>query len=284
MLRGANVENWQWLWPDAEDKGQVIEFERAAIPVLTGEPGQGWGANLIHLDFSSGPVNRGDEEYLAVLDELVSLAKANGAYTLLSWRFSEPNNEPSAPDDAAEEALARLAERYKGEPAAIYAVGSEPRSITWSELKPRFTSMIDAIREVNPRALIAVPGTEWGRYVYHNLTDPIPRDNLVFVLSAFDSWDTIQFGDGYLPPYQLAEVAAVHPVILGGFGPITGVATLDDLRSLLDFAEARGISWTGWLFNDKGCPCMLEKPWQDFEPTEYGEEIRSRLLAQATGS
>ena len=278
VLRGANVEDWQWNWEWAHD----IEFERVAIPTLTGKPPEGWGANLIHIDFSSGPVNRAEAAYLQALDELVALAKSNGAYTLLSYRFTEPMDEPSRPDQAAEDAVARLAARYCDEPGVIYAVGSEPRNVTWAELKPRFTSMIDAIRTNNPKALIAVPGTEWGRYVYHNLFDPVERDDLAFIVSAFDTWDTIRLGDGYLGPYRLEEVAADHPLIIGGFGLGFRMTEMDDLRNLLDFAEERGISWTGWLFHDKGCPCMLKKPWQGFEPTEFGEEIRKRLQEAAT--
>ena len=291
MLRGANIENWQWIWAETEDKTSVIEFERRAIPELTGSPPDGWGANIIHLDVAAKPIIDEDPEYLGALDEMVSLAKSNGAYTLLSMRFLDLMDEPSSPNQVSEGGVARLAARYRDEPAVIYVVGSEPRDITWEELKPRLTSMVDAIRVFNPRALIAVPGTEWSRYVYRNLTDPIERDNIMLHVSAFDTWDIIQFGGGgYLLPYRLDEVAAVYPVILGGFGlrssPVPGqqfwMTEIGDLRSLLDFAEERGISWTGWVFNSAGCPCMLSDA-ETFDTTPYGEEIRARLMAASSG-
>lgn len=175
-----------------------------------------------------------------------------------------------------------MAARYQTEPAVLYGLAGEPRDVSWSELRPRYTSMIDAIRGNNPQALIAVAGTEWGRYVYHNLSDPIPRDNLIFKSNPFDTWLTIQFGDEN-PPYRLDEVAAVYPVILGGFGLGFRMTEMQDLISLLDFVEANGISWASWLFHESGCPCMLKKPWQAFEPTEYGEEIK-RLLQEAAST
>ncbi|MCI0437650.1 MAG: cellulase family glycosylhydrolase [Chloroflexi bacterium] len=274
ILRGVNIENREWVW----DESKSIDFERSAIPVAAGAPPDGWGANVITLAIASGPVNRNDLIYLQNLDELVALAKSNDAYTFLVYRYVEPDAEqPRMPDQSAQDAMAKLAERYKNEPAVLYGLQVEPHDVTWGALKPRFTSMIDEIRAKNPRALIAVPGTEFGRTIRHALNDPIERPHLVYKTHPYDTWDTIQ------SQYQLSAVAARYPVLIGEFGPGAQMS-FNDVLTLLEFAETQGISWIGWLFHEEGCPCMLSDA-ATFTPTDYGTLVANLLIeaAQARG-
>ena len=301
VLRGANIENWQWGWFSHADKSDAIAYERLAIPVFTSPPPTGWGANVVHLDVAAQPIIDGDADYLGVIDEMVELAKANGAYTVMSMRYEDvlfsPGSEgetfllePEIPTQLIEDGVSALATIYADEPAVLYILGSEPRNIEWPQLKPRLTTMIEAARAANPNALTFVPGTEWSRYVYQALDDPIPLENVAFQVDTFDSWEIVQNGHptlqgGKFAPYRLEEVAAVHPIILGGFGlfdaPIPGeewwMTDPNDLTDFLDFIEATGISWTAWLFNDTACPCMLQEPKENFVPTGFGQEIKDRL-------
>lgn len=301
VLRGANIENWQWGWHSHADKSDAIAYERLAIPVFTSPPPGGWGANVVHLDVAAQPIIDGDADYLGVIDEMVELAKENSAYTVMSMRYEDvlfsPGSEgdtfllePEIPTQLIEDGVSALATIYADEPAVLYILGSEPRNIEWPELKPRLTSMIQAARAANPNALTFAPGTEWSRYVYQALEDPIPLENVAFQVDTFDTWEIVQNGHptlqgGKFVPYRLEEVAAVHPIILGGFGlfpaPIPGedwwMTDPDDLTDFLDFIEATGISWTAWLFNDTACPCMLQEPKESFVPTGFGQEIKDRL-------
>ncbi|GEM_PF-1856562 len=270
VLRGANVENREWVWASSKS----IDYERRAIPKLTGDAPGGWEGNLVLLAFASGPVNRGDATYLAAMDELVSIAKTNGAYTLFVYRYAEPDDsQPPMPDQAAQDALAALAKRYANEPAVLYGLQVEPHDTSWSVLKPRFTSMIDAVQANNPKAVVAVPGTQWGRYIHYALTDPIARPNLIYKSHTYDTWPTIT------GTYKLPEVAAKYPVLLGEFG--TGSFTSQaDVDLLLNMAELNGISWAAWLFQNKACPCLLTdtSTWAE---TAYGTGIKTRLQAAA---
>jgi hypothetical protein len=273
ILRGANLEGREW-----DCDGRCIDYEKKAIPVLTGAPPTGWGANVILIAVASGPINRGDHLYLGALDQITDLAKQNNAYTLMAYRYAEPNIfQPTMPDQAAEDALAKLAERYKNEPAVLYGLQVEPHDVSWSALKPRFTSMVDAIRANNPRALIFVPGTDWSRYVYHALSDPIPRDNLVYKSHTYDSLSNI-FNN-----YRLEEVAEKYSVIIGEFGwdEWSLISSVENVAQLLDYVEDIGIGWIAWLFQSHGCPCLL-KSTSTFEPTQYGAEIKSRLQASVS--
>ena len=272
IMRGVNIENREWIW----SYQQTIDYERSAIPKVTRAPDDedGWGANVILLAVASGPINRGETAYLDALDEMVALAKENGAYTLIVWRYDEPDtDQPNMPNEDAEDALASLALRYADEPAVLYGLQVEPHDASWATLKPLFTSMIDAIRANNPNSLIAVPGTQWGRYVHGMLTDPIERDNLILKSHPYDTWTAINI------EYFYSQVTAQYPVILGEFGA-GDFSSLDDVRQLLDFAEANGMGWIAWMFNAVGCPCLLSDV-DTFATTNYGAEVKWRLQVAA---
>lgn len=270
ILRGVNIENREWIWRSNPN----IDYERRAVVEATEAPPEGWGANAILLAVASGPVNRRESRYLSALDEIIALAKARGAHTILSYRYSKPNtSQPNMPDQAAEDAMAALAARYANEPAVIYSLQVEPHDVSWSQLKPRLISMTDAIRRRNSKALVAIPGTQWGRYVHWALTDPIPRDNLVYKSHVYDSWSTVR------SQYRLDALSAKYPVILGEFGA-GGQMDLGEVIELLDFVEDHGISWVAWLFHEKGCPCLLSNS-STFATTAYGAEIKERLQEAA---
>jgi endoglucanase len=271
VFRGVNIENREWVWHTE----QSISFDIRAAAEATAAPPAGWGANIIVLAVASGPINRNDITYLEHLDQMVDEARSNNAYTILLYRYPEPNhNQPSMPDQAAEEAMATLAARYSNDPWVLYGLQAEPHDVTWSQLKPRFTSMIDAIRLNNPQALIVVPGTQWSRFVHWALNDPIPRPGLIYKVHYYDSFDVAESS------YHLSEMAAQYPLLLGEFGSGSRMG-LEDVQQLLDLAEERGISWAAWLFHDRACPCMLSNA-EDFSPSPFGEEIRRRLQTEAS--
>jgi hypothetical protein len=265
-LRGVNIESREWQWYSRPN----IDFERWAIPLATGKTGEGWGANIVTLAVASGPINRGDALYLSQLDELVAMASANGAYTMLAYRYAEPNTEQARmPDQAAEDAMAALALRYQNEPGVLYALQVEPRDTPWRTLKPRFTTMIDAIRAHSPRALVAVPGTQWGRYVDWALDDAVERPNLIYKTHTYDSFDEI------MSRYRLPELAARYPVIIGEFGA-GSFTSQADVDRLIDMAEAHGMHWVAWLFHERACPCLFADA-ETATPSRFGIGIRDRL-------
>ncbi len=263
-LRGVNVENRDWVWKN----GPSISYELRAIPEAT----KNWGANLILLAFASGPVNRNDQTYLGFIDQLVATAKSNGAYTMLVWRYGEPDEEqPPMPDAAAESALGSLAKRYANEPSVLYGLQVEPHDVSWSTLKPRFTSMVKWVQHNNAKAVIAIPGTNWSRYVHYALTDPIPGNNLIYKSHVYDNWGAISAN------YKLPEVARKYPVLVGEFGVGTQ-SSYGDIQNLLSMMEGNGISWAAWIFHEKACPCLLAET-ASFTPTAFGSLVKQKLLA-----
>src|SRR6266545_1422672 len=153
-LRGANVMRSEW-----ELK---MDLERAVIPIMAGQ----WKGNVILRGFASDPVNGGDSQYLGMLDEHMSLAEANHMYVIFAWRsYGIDGAQPNMPDDQAQQALVKLAQRYRGKPNVMYALQVEPHDVTWSQVQPRYVQMVDAIRTASSpyKPIIMVPGVDWSR-------------------------------------------------------------------------------------------------------------------------
>lgn len=313
VLRGVNIDRFNPLisatFPDAGSGN----YEAIAAPVLFNL----WRANSLTIPIASGPVNRGDLDrpeyipgtgpvpttpgffYLQVLDRIVAAATAAGMYVNLAYRFPEPDDaQPDFPDLAAQQAMAALAQRYRANPGVLYSLQVEPGNdaskIPWSEmfrnpnvapvafLKPLFEAMIDAIRAVHPQSLIFVPGNQFGRFVWYQLSDPIIRPNLVFKSHTYDTVADIQG-----PFYKLAELAAQYPVFIGEFGPRLDEVTLAELAPLLDWFESIGaVGWHAWQFLSVGPPTLLASynlGAGTFTPSQYGVVVQSYLQALAGG-
>ena len=267
ILRGVNIERRSFIW----DFVQSVDYELRAIPVATGGGPEGWGANVVKLYFSSGPVLRGETEYISAYDEMISLANSNGAYVHLVYRDNEPNDDaPGRPDDDAKLALNMMAARYANNPGVIYGVQGEPFGIDWAELEALYTDMIDSVRAVHPRSLISVPGTQYGRYLRGVLDRPILRANLFYTSHPYDNWETIR------REYLLGEISSVYPIVLGEFGIGGAMPSTDDMEALLDYSERNGIGWIAWQFSDEACPCLLEDRGS-FTPSEWGELVKRRM-------
>ena len=269
VLRGVNVEDRSWHWATRP----AIDYERRAIPKVTAAPPNGWGANLITIAVSAGPVNRNENAYLAAIDAMVALAKTNGAYTQLVYRNDEPNSAATdQPDQGAEMAMAILAGRYAEQPAVLYGLQAEPRNKTWAELKPRYVSMIDAVRAKNPRALVIVPGADQSRLIRPPSDELIARPNLVYVSNV----NTLR---AVVEASRLGELIAKHPIMLAESG---GDSQLDvsEVTRLLDLAEDAKVSWSMGPFNAFACPCLLSDV-ATFAVTPYGAAVRRRLQMAA---
>ncbi|MCH8062440.1 MAG: cellulase family glycosylhydrolase [Chloroflexi bacterium] len=267
ILRGVNIERRSFIW----DFVQSVAYELRAIPIATGEGPEGWGATVVKLYFSSGPVLRGETEYISAYDEMISLANSNGAYVHLVYRDHEPNDDaPGRPDDDAKLALTRMAARYANHPGVIYGVQGEPFGIDWVELATLYTDMIDSVRAVHPKSLISVPGTQYGRYLRGVLDRPILRDNVFYTSHPYDDWETIQ------REYLLGDISAAYPIVLGEFGIGGAMPLTDDMEALLDYSEQNGIGWIAWQFSDEACPCLLDNR-DSFTPSEWGKLVKRRM-------
>src|SRR5579859_1109594 len=171
LLHGVNNMESEW-------RGNM-DWETKAIPELA----RNWKGNIWIRGFASEPINDNDASYLSMLDQYVSLTAANRMYIVFSWRSVKINGkQPNMPNDGAQQALVKLATRYKDKSNVIYALQTEPHNVSWSTLKPRFETMVAAIRQAAAPyvPLIMVPGADWSRDLQDATADPINAGGIVY--------------------------------------------------------------------------------------------------------
>lgn len=264
VLRGANIMRSEWVGN--------MDFERKAFP----EVSRNWKGNVMLRGFASDPVNSNNSTYLGFLDEEQRLAEANNMYIIFAWRSDAINDDqPTMPDDSAQQALVKLATRYKGKSNVMYALQVEPHDVSWSTLLPRFNSMVTSIRQASSpyKPIIMIPGTQWSRYVHWAITQPVTADggiNIVYKSHPYDS--SSEFQEQFIDTYN-----ANLPVFIGEFG--TGAfMNQSDVNTLLTITREKNISWAAWLFDSEGCPCLLTNR-TTFNPTNpYGVSIKNEML------
>lgn len=262
VLRGANVLRSEWdLRMDAERKG---------IPAL-----MTWGGNVIVRGFASDPVNNTDGSYLAMLDEHVQLAAANGMQVAFAWRSTSINGpQPLMPGDGAQQALVALARRYRDEPNVMLALQVEPHDVSWATVQPLFQTMVDAIR-VESGCIVMVPGIDWGRDVSGAINMPVDRTNVVYKTHPYNA--SSQFHAQFMTAFE-----AGLPVFVGEFGFITTggpVMQMADVTALLDLTKANGIGWAAWCFDFQGGPALVRDntTWAPTDP--YGVAVKAAMPA-----
>jgi hypothetical protein len=305
-LRGVNVLRNEWVYPD-------MTFERTAIPYLASQ----WHANLITHGFASGPVAAGDTQYLAVLDEYVDLATQNGMYIILCYYYPTLNgDQPPYPgvDPNYIAAMTTLVQRYHTRPNVLFMLQAEPHSdwypdfgqpgsqsyrVTWNgtdtngydhavQLRPYYDSVITQLRAVDNPApyehLILASGDGYGRDISpvvvdeygHGGPDPIQHsDNFVYSSHPYDTragsndWD-----------YALPVARAGYPVLVTEFGT-GGQMAQSDTNALMSEMASLHISWTAWVMDSEGCPCLLSSRDPITAISPYGTSVRDRIISEA---
>jgi hypothetical protein len=164
---------------------EVAGIEQAEIRELVHD----WGANLIRFPLNQEWIlTRVD--YLANLDRIVEWAAAEDAYTLLAIELFDtrrafgtvagrPNRLPALPEENTVRALRVLAQRYRNEPAVLLQLlGASHEALAddneflfprpaneagWLHLWHSWVRRLEAaIHRDHPRALVLVPGWNWG--------------------------------------------------------------------------------------------------------------------------
>lgn len=262
-LRGVNVLHSEWYLD--------MKLERSGIPVMATT----WKGNVLLRGFASDPVNSGNSQYLGMIDEHVSLAEANRMYVIFAWRsHGIEGAQPDMPDDRAQQALVRLAQRYRGKPNVMYALQVEPHDVTWSQLRPRYLQMVDAIRTASSpyKPIIMLPGTDWSRDVSGAITNPVSRENVVYKSHPYN--DQSQFQHQFIDAYD-----AGLPVFIGEFGYLPdGGMLMSDVNALLTVARQRHLGWTAWILDDETGSTALVTNQSTFDPTSpYGVAIKNEM-------
>jgi hypothetical protein len=255
-----------------------------------------WGANIVRVPIH--PVawrERGEAEYLRLLDESVRWASELGLYLIFEWHsvgnlHSGVFQHPMYVTDLAETMRfwKTIAHRYAGvSTVAFYEVFNEPtRSggkfgrVSWAEWKRINEDLISLIRAYDPSVVILVAGFDWAYELRNVAAEPIAGEGIGYVTHPYPQKAQEPLEEAWLRDFGF--VADTYPVFATEIGymaesdpgahvPVVGDVTYG--RRIIGFFREKGISWTAWCF-DPDWPPQLISDW-DYTPTAQGRFFKS---------
>lgn len=269
-----------------------------------------WGANTIRLPVH--PVawrKRGADWYLARIDEAALWANALGMYLVIDWhsignlaaqQFQHPMYVTSEVETTT--FWRAVAHRYTNVPTlAVYELFNEPTDdyigtgsgslgrADWDDWRATLESLIDLVRVYDPTVIPLVAGFNWAYDLGPVADRPVRREGVAYAVHVYPQKARPESGTRQaqfeLWQGQWGRLADRYPLFASEIGWVSEdgygahVPVIDNDGSygpnLVEFMEARGISWTVWNFDPDWAPTMIEN-W-DFRPTGQGRFFRSVL-------
>ena len=263
------------------------------------EAAKSWNANVVR--FPVHPASwrsRGEVGYLRLLDQGVQWAGELGMYVIIDWhsigslaaeRFTRDIYETTQAE--TQHFWETIARRYAGNPVvAFHELFNEPTTdggrfgeASWEQHRALMEQLIATIRTHDQEAIPLVAGFDWGYDLTPVRQQPLSTPGVAYVAHPYPQKRQ--------PPWEpkweadWGFVAAAHPVVATEFGfmqegergahiPVIGDEVYGE--AIVDFFEARGISWTAWVFDPDWSPQLI-RSW-DFEPTRQGAFFRAKMV------
>jgi len=257
-----------------------------------------WNANVVRLPIHpSAWRERGEEAYLRLLDDGVRWAEEVGMYVMIDWHsignlrtelFQHPMYNTTKTETFR--FWKAIAARYANRPAvAFYELFNEPTHFngtlgraTWAEHKALMEEIIYIIRAHEAQGIPLVAGFNWAYDLTEAGADPIDAAAIAYVTHPYPMKREPPWEDKWQADWGF--LADRYPVIATEFGFMSGdlpgahIPVIADEaygNAIIDFFEARGISWTAWVFDPDWSPQLI-RDWE-FTPTEQGRLFRRKL-------
>jgi lysophospholipase L1-like esterase len=188
-----------------------------------------------------------------------------------------------------------IAHRYKGVPTvAVYELFNEPTDdfigagagslgkASWEEWRKTLESLVDLVQVYDPGVIPLVAGFNWAYDLGPVADMPVRREGVAYAIHAYPQKakpeTNTEAAFSELWQKQWGYVADTYPMIAteigwvreDGYGSHIPVINNDGTYgpNLVNFMEARNISWTVWNFDPDWSPTMIQD-W-NFTPTEQG--------------
>jgi endoglucanase len=258
-----------------------------------------WNANVVRFPVHpSAWRERGEANYLRLLDEGIAWAGELGMYVIIDWHIignlrTELFQAPMYNTTRTEtfRFWRTIALRYAGNPVvAFYELFNEPTTyhgqlgtVSWREHREMMEELIGIVYAHDRRVIPLVGGFNWAYDLTPVADDPIRFPGVAYVTHPYPQKRT--------PPWEAkwqtdwGFVAERYPVIATEIGfmdadgpgahvPVIGDETYGE--TLIGFFEERGISWVAWVYDPVWSPQLIES-WR-FEPTRQGRFFRQKMM------
>lgn len=218
-----------------------------------------------------------------------------GMYVVLDLHWSAPGaisaTDQSAMADAdhSRDFWSSVAAYFRDDPAVVFDLFNEPNTVDWQCWRDGCTSpdgwqvagmqsLVDSIRGAGARQPIMVGGLAWANdlssWLAYRPDDPLGR-----LAASFHVYNNNHCADASCWDREVAPVAAVVPVVTGEIGENDCAHTFTD--SFMGWADAHGVSYLGWTWNQWSCEGHGLITDYGGTPTPYGDGLRRHLVAVA---
>lgn len=257
-----------------------------------------WGASIVRF-----PVHprawreRGQKDYIALLDQGVEWATELGMYVIIDWHvignlrtemYQNPGYETTKKETY--EFWRTMARHYRDNTTvAFFELFNEPTLIngqlgtcTWTEWMAINEEMITIIRAHNCPAIPLVAGFNWAYDLTPINREPIHAEGIAYVSHPYPMkrdkpWEpkwTIDWGFAAGKyPLILTEVGFCGADDQGAHIPVISDESYGE--ALTKYCDERGISYVVWVFDPNWAPMLIED-W-DFTPTRQGRYFKNVL-------
>ncbi len=244
VLHGISF-GWHNWWAEYYNAGCVEELVNV------------WGADIVRA--AMGVEHPGsycekpqwsEDKVCAVVDGAIE----NGAYAIIDF------HSHSIQKDMAISFFTNMATKYKGVPNVIYEIFNEPMHLEWPEVKEYSIAVIDAIRAIEPNAVILVGTPTWSQDVDTVADDPIEGySNLMYVLHFYAAThkeslrEKAEYAMAKGLPIFVSECASMEA---SGDGPIDE----ESWNTWVKWMDKNSLSWVAWSISSKDETCSMLTP------------------------
>jgi hypothetical protein len=223
----------------------------------------------------------------------VSILHQNGLYVILDLHWNAPGGQLStgqlvmADADHSPAFWQSVAATFINDHGVVFDLYNEPHGIDWNCWLNGCTSpgwqtagmqsLVNAVRSTGSTNVVMAGGLQWSNdltgWLSHRPVDPINHLAASLHLYNFNSCNNVTCWTNVFLP-----VAAQVPIINGELGESDCTHTFLDLW--MPWADANGISYTGWTWNTWSCtggPALITN--YNGTPTAFGIGLRDHLIA-----
>lgn len=253
-----------------------------------------WHVNFLRLDLESYAATAlsavGDPAYLAAVKQIVAHVQSkNGVYIELAVWLDPSLDANGWPTDATNAILSTLVSVFGDVSQVLFGIANEPQKnydgTEDAQVWARMNAALAAIRAAelafgNYQHIVLAQGTGgWARFLTYYETHPLTAaggNNVAYEVHVYDAASA--FGARFIAPSQIL------PVVIGEFGPIDGVMTLEDTAALMTQAEAANVPYMAWTFHMRCPPNLLVDTSNGgcgigsmLIPSPWGQQVQAQL-------
>ena len=307
MLNGAPIVLSGVAMGDPHDR--IVNYKRSSLEdykIIKND----WQANVVRLSVHQGVFLNDWARGKKILEDEVAVARAQGLFVIVDWHvIGGPDGwyKSSTVDKRqyytynSDFSLAKnfwqyAAEKFKADRGIIFELWNEPASekndLSWNELRPYLTKLIEQIRDLGSQNIILAPGVNWGYDLRGIKVNPLNGQNIAYSWHVYNnngssiSREAALDGLNQTYPVFITEWGSNNDKDLG-FSVKSGQNVYGYLESMKNLITGQNLSSTAWCWHSAWKPKMFNDGWlslnsygsliKDF--LNYPEKVKERLKA-----